>query len=164
MELILMVVAFSVGTTFLYAKSFKKTLLITVCALFALSGCTLAIWKNGVPISIYSVLTLFVAMGFSAYNGAIMVSNVGNSYQMGLSFKESVKEGALSSISTIIFNYVFLLIPLIPLGMFGFFQKDVLTNMLAVFFEGTGFAVIMTLVFFPSFIMFFHKTSKEGLL
>lgn len=154
MKRLMLVVPLSILFIFLLLfdafESFKDALIIICNIPFALIGGILALLISGIPLSVSAAIGFIALFGQAVLNGVVMVSYIKQLRKQGLDAYQSVFQGALSRLRTVLMTALLAMLGLFPMALSHGIGSETQRPLALVVIGGLISATILTLFVLPA--------------
>ena len=117
---------------------------------FALIGGIFALLLSGIPLSVSAAIGFIALFGQAVLNGVIMVSYIHQLKQQGLNAYQSVFQGALSRLRTVLRTALLAMLGLVPMALSTGIGSETQRPLALVVIGGLISATILTLFVLPT--------------
>jgi heavy metal efflux system protein len=135
-------------------KSFKDALVIICNIPFALIGGIFALLLTGIPLSVSAAIGFIALFGQAVLNGVVMVSYIKQLKQQGLDTYQSVFQGAISRLRTVLMTALLAMLGLVPMALSHGIGSETQRPLAMVVIGGLITATLLTLFVLPTLYYF----------
>ncbi len=135
-------------------KSFKDALVIICNIPFALIGGIFALLLTGIPLSVSAAIGFIALFGQAVLNGVVMVSYIKQLRQQGMDVYQSVFQGALSRLRTVLMTALLAMLGLLPMALSHGIGSETQRPLAMVVIGGLITATLLTLFVLPTLYYF----------
>jgi cobalt-zinc-cadmium resistance protein CzcA len=135
-------------------KSFKDALVIICNIPFALIGGIFALLLSGIPLSVSAAIGFIALFGQAVLNGVVMVSYIKQLQQQGMDVYQSVFQGALSRLRTVLMTALLAMLGLLPMALSHGIGSETQRPLAMVVIGGLITATLLTLFVLPTLYYF----------
>jgi len=158
MKRLMLVVPLSILLIFLLLfdafESFRDALIIICNIPFALIGGIFALLLTGIPLSVSAAIGFIALFGQAVLNGVVMVSYINQLKKQGLDAYQSVFQGALSRLRTVLMTALLAMLGLVPMALSHGIGSETQRPLALVVIGGLISATILTLFVLPALYHF----------
>jgi cobalt-zinc-cadmium resistance protein CzcA len=137
-------------------KSVKSALLILLNVPFALVGGILALLVTGIPLSVSAGVGFIALFGQSVLNGVVMVSYFNQLRERGASVVDSVVQGGLIRLRTVLMTSLLAMLGLLPMALSHGIGAETQRPLAVVIIGGLISATMLTLIVLPTLYVIFE--------
>jgi len=130
-------------TLIIRLNSYRKSFIVLLVIPLAISGVFIVFALTGLPLSFPSLIGILALFGIVINNSIIIIDQINKNHRMGLSFHDSVVDGAASRLEPILLSSLTTIIGLTPITL----SEPV--------WQGLGGAIISGLIFSGMIMLFF---------
>lgn len=141
-------------------QSVKNALLILLNVPFALIGGIFALLITGIPLSVSAAVGFIALFGQAVLNGVVMISYFNQLQEKGRSRFESVLEGALVRLRTVLMTTLLAMLGLLPMALSKGIGSEVQKPLAVVIIGGLISATLLTLIVLPTLYLLFDRPEK----
>src|SRR5574343_882461 len=131
-------------------ESFKDALIIICNIPFALIGGILALLISGIPLSVSAAIGFIALFGQAVLNGVVMVSYINQLKAQGVDTYQSVFQGALSRLRTVLMTALLAMLGLLPMALSHGIGSETQRPLALVVIGGLISATLLTLFVLPA--------------
>ncbi len=131
-------------------ESFKDALIIICNIPFALIGGIFALLISGIPLSVSAAIGFIALFGQAVLNGVVMVSYIKQLQQEGMDSYQSVFQGALSRLRTVLMTAMLAMLGLLPMALSHGIGSETQRPLALVVIGGLISATLLTLFVLPA--------------
>jgi cobalt-zinc-cadmium resistance protein CzcA len=131
-------------------ESFRDALIIICNIPFALIGGIFALLISGIPLSVSAAIGFIALFGQAVLNGVVMVSYINQLKKQGLDAYESVFQGALSRLRTVLMTALLAMLGLLPMALSTGIGSETQRPLALVVIGGLISATLLTLFVLPA--------------
>lgn len=135
-------------------KSFKHALLILANIPFALIGGILALYLTGIPLSVSAAIGFIALFGQAVLNGVVMVTYFNQLRGQGLDPYQTVIEGSLTRLRTVLMTALLAMLGLLPMALSHGIGAETQRPLALVVIGGLMSATVLTLFVLPTLYHF----------
>jgi len=135
-------------------ESFRDALIIICNIPFALIGGIFALLISGIPLSVSAAIGFIALFGQAVLNGVVMVSYINQLKRQGLDSYQSVFQGALSRLRTVLMTALLAMLGLLPMALAHGIGSETQRPLALVVIGGLISATILTLFVLPALCHF----------
>ena len=135
-------------------KSFKDALIIICNIPFALIGGIFALLISGIPLSVSAAIGFIALFGQAVLNGVVMVSYINQLKLQGMDAYQSVFQGALSRLRTVLMTALLAMLGLLPMALSHGIGSETQRPLALVVIGGLISATLLTLFVLPALYYF----------
>jgi cobalt-zinc-cadmium resistance protein CzcA len=143
-------------------SSVRSALLILMNVPFALIGGIVALWVTGIHVSVSAAIGFIALFGQSVLNGVVMVTLFNELKRHGKSAEESVKEGALLRLRTVLMTAMLASFGLLPMALSHGIGAETQKPLAIVVIGGLVSATLLVLYVLPVLYVMFDRASARG--
>jgi cobalt-zinc-cadmium resistance protein CzcA len=143
-------------------KSFRSSLLIIANIPFSLIGGIAALYLTGTYLSVSAAIGFIALFGQSVLNGVVMVTLFNELKRHGKSAEESVKEGALLRLRTVLMTAMLASFGLLPMALSHGIGAETQKPLAIVVIGGLVSATLLVLYVLPVLYVMFDRASARG--
>lgn len=141
-------------------KSFKHALLIIANIPFALIGGIMALFLSGIPLSVSAAIGFIALFGQAVLNGVVMVSYFNQLKNRGLDAYQSVLEGSLTRLRTVLMTGLLAMLGLLPMALSHGIGSETQRPLALVVIGGLLSATLLTLFVLPTLYLFIETNPR----
>ncbi len=130
-------------------NSLKTAALVILNVPLALIGGFIALWALGIPLSVSAAIGFIALSGQAVLNGVVMLSVFQQLQAQGLSVLESVKQGSLQRLRTVLMTALLAALGLLPMALSHDIGSETQRPLAIVVIGGLFTATLLTLVVLP---------------
>lgn len=130
--------------------SFKQAALILINVPLALIGGFVALWIFSIPLSVSAAIGFIALSGQAVLNGVVMLSVFQQLQSQGLSVVESVKQGSMQRLRTVLMTAMLAAFGLLPMALSHDIGSETQRPLAIVVIGGLFTATLLTLVVLPA--------------
>lgn len=130
--------------------SFKRAVLILINVPLALVGGFVALWIFAIPLSVSAAIGFIALSGQAVLNGVVMVSVFQQLEATGKSVVDSVREGSLARLRTVLMTALLAALGLLPMALSHDIGAETQRPLAIVVIGGLFTATLLTLVVLPA--------------
>ena len=130
-------------------KSFKTAALILINVPLALIGGFVAVFIFSIPLSVSAAIGFIALSGQAVLNGVVMLSVFQQLQAQGLSVVESVKQGSMQRLRTVLMTAMLAALGLLPMALSHDIGSETQRPLAIVVIGGLVTATLLTLVLLP---------------
>jgi heavy metal efflux system protein len=138
-------------------KSVKSALLILVNVPMGLIGGIFALLLTGIPLSVSGSIGFIALFGQAVLNGVVMVSCFNQLQDEGLSTYESVFQGAVNRLRTVLMTALLAILGLLPMALSHGIGSETQRPLAIVIIGGLVSATLLTLIVLPVLYLFVNR-------
>ncbi|MBN9410002.1 MAG: efflux RND transporter permease subunit [Burkholderiales bacterium] len=142
-------------------KSFKTATLILVNVPLALVGGFVALWIFSIPLSVSAAIGFIALSGQAVLNGVVMLSVFQQLQARGLSVIESVREGAMQRLRTVLMTALLAMLGLLPMALSREIGAETQRPLAIVVIGGLVTATLLTLVVLPALYVAWFSPKRQ---
>ena len=161
MQRLMLVVPLSILLIFLLLfdafESFKDALIIICNIPFALIGGVFALLLTGIPLSVSAAIGFIALFGQAVLNGVVMVSYIKQLQQQKLDVYQSVFQGAMSRLRTVLMTALLAMLGLLPMALARGIGSETQRPLALVVIGGLISATVLTLFVLPALYYYVSK-------
>jgi cobalt-zinc-cadmium resistance protein CzcA len=135
-------------------ESFRDALIIICNIPFALIGGIFALLLTGIPLSVSAAIGFIALFGQAVLNGVVMVSYIKQLRKQGLDTYESIFQGALSRLRTVLMTAMLAMLGLVPMALSHGIGSETQRPLALVVIGGLISATLLTLFVLPALYYF----------
>ena len=135
-------------------ESFKDALIIICNIPFALIGGIFALLISGIPLSVSAAIGFIALFGQAVLNGVVMVSYINQLKLQGMDAYQSVFQGALSRLRTVLMTALLAMLGLLPMALSHSIGSETQRPLALVVIGGLISATLLTLFVLPALYYF----------
>ena len=135
-------------------ESFKDALIIICNIPFALIGGIFALLISGIPLSVSAAIGFIALFGQAVLNGVVMVSYINQLKLQGMDAYQSVFQGALSRLRTVLMTALLAMLGLLPMALSHGIGSETQRPLALVVIGGLISATLLTLFVLPALYYF----------
>ena len=135
-------------------KSFKDALIIISNIPFAMIGGIFALLISGIPLSVSAAIGFIALFGQAVLNGVVMVSYINQLKREGLDNYQSIFQGALSRLRTVLMTAMLAMLGLLPMALSTGIGAETQRPLALVVIGGLISATLLTLFVLPALCHF----------
>lgn len=135
-------------------ESFKDALIIICNIPFALIGGIFALLLSGIPLSVSAAIGFIALFGQAVLNGVVMVSYINQLKLQGMDTYQSVFQGALSRLRTVLMTALLAMLGLLPMALSHGIGLETQRPLALVVIGGLISATLLTLFVLPALYYF----------
>nr|WP_240327655.1 efflux RND transporter permease subunit [Dechloromonas sp. HYN0024] len=135
-------------------ESFKDALIIICNIPFALIGGIFALLLSGIPLSVSAAIGFIALFGQAVLNGVVMVSYINQLKLQGMDAYQSVFQGALSRLRTVLMTALLAMLGLLPMALSHGIGSETQRPLALVVIGGLISATLLTLFVLPALYYF----------
>ena len=135
-------------------ESFKDALIIICNIPFALIGGIFALLLSGIPLSVSAAIGFIALFGQAVLNGVVMVSYINQLKLQGMDTYQSVFQGALSRLRTVLMTALLAMLGLLPMALSHGIGSETQRPLALVVIGGLISATLLTLFVLPALYYF----------
>ena len=138
-------------------NSVKSSLLILLNVPFALIGGIFALLVTGIPLSVSAAIGFIALFGQAVLNGVVMVSCFNELRATGKSAIETVMEGSVVRMRTVLMTALLAMLGLLPMALSHAIGSETQRPLAVVIIGGLISATILTLIVLPTLYVVFSR-------
>lgn len=138
-------------------ESFKDALIIICNIPFAMIGGIFALLLSGIPLSVSAAIGFIALFGQAILNGVVMVSYINQLKKQGLDAYQSVFQGALSRLRTVLMTALLAMLGLLPMALSHGIGSETQRPLALVVIGGLITATLLTLFVLPALYYYVAK-------
>jgi heavy metal efflux system protein len=142
--------------------SVKHALLILMNVPFALIGGILALLLTGIPLSVSAAIGFIALFGQAVLNGVVMVSCFNQYRAAGESVRESVVQGSIVRLRTVMMTALLAMLGLLPMALSHEIGSETQRPLAIVIIGGLVSATVLTLIVLPVLYLLFTREESGG--
>jgi cobalt-zinc-cadmium resistance protein CzcA len=142
-------------------KSVKSALLILVNVPMGLIGGIFALLLTGIPLSVSGSIGFIALFGQAVLNGVVMVSCFNQLQDEGLSTYESVFQGAVNRLRTVLMTALLAILGLLPMALSHGIGSETQRPLAIVIIGGLVSATLLTLIVLPVLYLFVNRNDDN---
>ena len=135
-------------------ESFKDALIIISNIPFAMIGSIFALLISGIPLSVSAAIGFIALFGQAVLNGVVMVSYINQLKREGLDNYQSIFQGALSRLRTVLMTAMLAMLGLLPMALSTGIGAETQRPLALVVIGGLISATLLTLFVLPALCHF----------
>lgn len=135
-------------------ESFKDALIIISNIPFAMIGGIFALLISGIPLSVSAAIGFIALFGQAVLNGVVMVSYINQLKREGLDCYQSIFQGALSRLRTVLMTALLAMLGLLPMALSTGIGAETQRPLALVVIGGLISATLLTLFVLPALCHF----------
>ena len=141
--------------------SFKRAVLILINVPLALVGGFVALWIFAIPLSVSAAIGFIALSGQAVLNGVVMVSVFQQLEATGKSVVDSVREGSLARLRTVLMTALLAALGLLPMALSHDIGAETQRPLAIVVIGGLFTATLLTLVVLPALYVSWFSRQKS---
>lgn len=144
-------------------ESFKDALIIICNIPFALIGGIFALLISGIPLSVSAAIGFIALFGQAVLNGVVMVSYINQLKMQGMDPYQSVFQGALTRLRTVLMTAMLAMLGLLPMALSQGIGSETQRPLALVVIGGLISATLLTLFVLPAlyyYVATHHRLAK----
>ncbi|MCL7714653.1 efflux RND transporter permease subunit [Stenotrophomonas mori] len=142
-------------------KDVTSAALILANVPFAMIGGILALLLTGIPLSVSAAIGFIALFGQAVLNGVVMLSRFGQLREQGLSLYESVVQGSLQRLRTVLMTALLAMFGLLPMATSHAIGAETQKPLAVVVIGGLISAMLLTLVVLPALYYWVHARRER---
>ena len=148
---------------FMTFGSVPQALLVFTGVPLALTGGVLALWVNGLPLSISAGIGFIALSGVAVLNGLVMVSFINDLRARGSALETAIQEGSLTRLRPVLMTALVASLGFVPMALAHGTGAEVQRPLATVVIGGIISSTLLTLVVLPALYLLFHpaRTGPE---
>lgn len=128
---------------------------------FAMIGGILALLLTGIPLSVSAAIGFIALFGQAVLNGVVMLSRFGQLREQGLPLYESVVQGSLQRLRTVLMTALLAMFGLLPMATSHAIGAETQKPLAVVVIGGLISAMLLTLVVLPALYYWVHRRRER---
>jgi len=145
-------------------QSVRNALLILLNVPFALIGGIFALFVTGIPLSVSAAIGFIALFGQAVLNGVVMVSYFNQLQESGINRFDSVLQGALVRLRTVLMTALLAMLGLLPMALSKEIGSEVQKPLAVVIIGGLISATILTLIVLPTLYLLFEDRKPYSVM
>jgi cobalt-zinc-cadmium resistance protein CzcA len=145
-------------------QSVRNALLILLNVPFALIGGIFALFVTGIPLSVSAAIGFIALFGQAVLNGVVMVSYFNQLQESGINRIDSVLQGALVRLRTVLMTALLAMLGLLPMALSKEIGSEVQKPLAVVIIGGLISATMLTLIVLPTLYLLFEDRKPRSVL
>lgn len=138
-------------------RSFTQTFAVLILIPFSFIGVAWGHWIHGLQLSLFSYLGMIALIGIIVNDALVFVNAFNHNIKDGMSFRDSIREAALSRFRPILLTSVTTVAGLAPLIFETSMQAQFLIPMAATIAYGLGIATLIILILLPVLLVSLNR-------
>jgi cobalt-zinc-cadmium resistance protein CzcA len=155
MTLLLIVAVLSVSF-----GAMRHALLIFLNVPLALSGGIIALWLQGLPLSLSAVIGFIALFGISVLNGVVLISHIRQLESVGIPTEQAVMEGTMDRLRAVLMTALVAGLGFLPMAMATSMGAEVQRPLATVVIGGLFTSTVLTLCVLPG--LYFKLAWRRG--
>lgn len=128
---------------------------------FAMIGGILALLLTGIPLSVSAAIGFIALFGQAVLNGVVMLSRFGQLREQGMSLYDSVVQGSLQRLRTVLMTALLAMFGLLPMATSHAIGAETQKPLAVVVIGGLISAMLLTLVVLPALYYWVHQRREQ---